>query len=239
MCKGLLDVLKKYKNNLKKSDVHTSSFLRWWYMTNLLSSYPRKPMNPDLLPDVIKEKFDIADIKDELYFQERKELQVNHLLDAYQWKDLLNPKSVLLCGDGLGVRTLACSIAGMESEGFDISNYAVKHKAEGVKNYWQQSILDPLKTKRTYDLVVSYDILEHLELEDLQTALQNMYNWSSKYILISVPTLGNPHLDDDPTHKIKKSMEWWKEQVVNNGFKLIEPPKYFAFRNQLILGEKI
>lgn len=239
MAKELLEVLRKYKNNLEKSNVHSKKFLRWWYMTHILDSYPKRPVDPDLLPDVIKEKFDIVDIKDELYFNKRKELQVNHLLDAYQWKDFFKPKSVLLCGDGIGVRTVACGLAGLEAEGFDISDYAVRNRSKDAKNYWKQSILDPIKSKKTYDLVVSYDILEHLEIEDLQTALQNMYRWSNKYILISVPTIGDPNLEADPTHKIKKSMEWWKEQVVNNGFKLIEPLEHFAFKHQLIIGEKI
>ena len=230
--------LKKYKNNLKKSDVHSEDFLRQWYLSHIFDKYPKKEFNPCELPKVIKEKFLLENIKDELYFQTRRQLEQKHLLDAYIWRDYFKPNKVLMVGDGMGHRTYALNLIGVNTQGTDISEYAVRTNPYGFKED-RLKVEDVLKLdEKDFDLVVAYDILEHIKYEDLSKALSNLRNATNKYLLISVPMIGDPNLEADPTHIIKESREWWESKIEKAGFKPIDVPYNFMFRHQLILGEK-
>jgi 2-polyprenyl-3-methyl-5-hydroxy-6-metoxy-1,4-benzoquinol methylase len=237
-CRDVFFYLKKYKNNLKKSEAHSQDFLRKWYLAHIFDKYPKKEISPIELPQVIKEKFLLEDIEQEIYFQHRRRLEEKHLLDAYTWKDYFNPKSVLMVGDGLGHRTFALNSIGINTKGTDISEYAVKTNPYNFKEdkLKVENVLE-LKEKG-FDLVVAYDILEHIEYKDLSKALANLKEATNKHLLISVPMIGDPNLEADPTHKIKEERKWWEEQVIKAGFKLKSIPESFMFKHQLILGEK-
>lgn len=47
----------KYKNNLKKSNIHSENFLKSWAIAHIYGRYPAAPINPDDLPTPIKERF--------------------------------------------------------------------------------------------------------------------------------------------------------------------------------------
>lgn len=240
---GLWDIKRRYENHLAKSNMHTPEYLRQWRNAHLFGDYPRKQFDPKELPDQILEKFGIS--RDELYFENRKNLEPKHIIDAYQWRDFFQPKKVLLCGDGMGQRTLALRSIGVDAEGFDKSAYAVKNSPYGlngnITRLWIRDIAEPMieeEQDTSYSLVVAYDVLEHLSYEDLDKALRNCSLWSSKWLLVSVPVKGDPNLEADFTHLIKEERSWWVEQIEKHGFHVIETPQNFIFRNQLIIAEK-
>ena len=240
--KECADILKKYKNHLAKSNIHTPEFLRWWYLSHIFDKYPKKEFSPAELPKAIKEHFLLEDIEDELYFETRKQMEPKHLLDAYTWRDKfqLIGEKILNCGDGMGHRTAACLQVGMDAYGFDINKWAVKNNPYQNIPLSIASITDTPKPEQCecFKLVTAYDLLEHLTKDEIKVALQNMYNWSKKYILISVPVIGDPNLEADPTHITKETMDWWKAEVMRAGFKILDVPDNFLFKHQLIIGEK-
>lgn len=49
--------LDKHYNMESKSEIHSKDFQGWWYYSHLLGRYPKKEVDPNELPDIIKDKF--------------------------------------------------------------------------------------------------------------------------------------------------------------------------------------
>jgi 2-polyprenyl-3-methyl-5-hydroxy-6-metoxy-1,4-benzoquinol methylase len=92
-----------------------------------------------------------------------------------------------------------------------------------------------LVINKRYDLVICYDVLEHLSEEKLPVALNNLLKLGRNFIF-SIPFLGDPNLDLDSTHKIRRSRNWWLEQLTRSGFDIKETPHHFLFYNQLVIA---
>jgi len=225
---NLWELKDKYENHLKKSNMHTKEFLKGWYYAHLFGKYPTKEVNPEEIPKIILNDFGID--KDEFYFSKRI-LESKHFLDALDWKNFFKCESVIEFGCGLGPRVYAMNKIGLNAKGIEISKYAVDNAYD--KNIKLGNILNKIDYKS--DLVVAYDVLEHLEYKDLNKAIDNLINSSKKYILISVPVIGDPNLEADKTHKIKETKEWWIKKFTNKELKLIKTPENFLFKEQLII----
>jgi len=223
----------RYDNHMAKSQIHSKEFLRTWYLAHLFGRYFKKEINPVELPTVLLNNFGIE--KDELYFASRG-IEPKHWSDSLHWKHFFKPKTVLEFGAGLGPRTLTMNELGMNAMGVELSQYAVDHQFENA-NVVQGDVLDWKGEKA--DLVVAYDILEHLEYGDLRKAIENLKAHTNKYVLVSVPVIGDPNLANDSTHKIFQTMEWWKETFTQYGFKEVEVPAHFNYRAQTFIMEVI
>ena len=237
LSKQMFQIKKKYDSDRKKSNTHTPLFLRTWYTHILFGEYPKVAFNPVELPKVIKDHFEIFD--DEIYFNNRG-LELKHLVDAADWKQYFKPERVLVIGDGLAVRTFALRRYGVMAFGFDISDYAVKNNIGqyGIMDYWQEDLTELPGTTEDHDLVIAYDVLEHIPKEKIDIALNKIKNNCTRWLLVSVPTIGDPNLKADDTHKIKETKEWWLAKIQEHGFKIVPTPQYFLFANQVIIGEK-
>jgi len=223
--------------------MHTEDYLRGWYFNHLFDLYPKKRFNAGELPDSLLKGFGLP--RDEVYFIGRGNLEIKHWMNIYNWKKFFNLgdknefKDIILIGDGLGQRTFVSKALGLDVIGTDISKYAVKQVFQEVKDcYFQDDIIDT-KLKEQAKLVVLFDVLEHLKYEDLDKAINNIIKLSTKYILISIPVLGNPQLDLDVTHIIKESEEWWLEQFKKKGLKRIKTPDNFLYKEQVYIFSKI
>lgn len=230
---GVFDFKKKYQNHLEKSEMHTKEYLDRWYFNHIFNLFPKKQFNPLELPDIILDEF-LMD-RDKLYFQGRENFEVKHYQDAINWKEFFNPASCLIFGCAMGQRVYTLNKLGVDTYGIELSEYAVEQRLH--KNVIQGDIVSTV-TEEKRDLVVAYDVLEHLKYEDLDKAIDNMIKSSSRYILISVPVLGNPALEYDPTHLIKESEEWWIKRFTKKGLKLIKTPDHFVYKEQVYIFEK-
>ncbi len=228
------NVKKKYENHIKKSKMHPKEMLHNWYTLHLFGKFPTSPINLLELPEVILNEFGID--KDELYFGNRKEMEAKHYQDAIDWKHAFNPKEVLCIGCGFGQRVNALRLINVSAWGLELSNYAVKNSLQPLCIF--QDDIVHCKHKNEYDLVVAYDICEHLKYEDLDKAINNMIGHSKSLILISIPFKGNPNLENDSTHIIKESRAWWIEQFISKGLTLIDAPKHFLYADQILIFEK-
>ena len=101
---------------------------------------------------------------------------------------------------------------GVEAFGIDLSPYAIEHVHESVKPYCRVgSVTDPLDGP--YDLIVSIEVVEHMEARDAETALQNFCSQTDDLLLSSSP------LDyREPTHVNVQPPEVWAEQLARHGF---------------------
>jgi len=232
---NMWEIKRRYENHLKKSNIHTPEYLKQWYYAHLFGVYPKKQINPEEIPSIILKDFDID--KDEIYFKNRI-LEIKHFIDAIHWKEFFNlkDKSIIEIGCGRGPRVFAMNHIGLMCKGLEISEYAVKNSMmpQAIR---QGDITKEEIDENSFDLVILYDVLEHVEPEKIGDVIKKIIKISKKYILISVPVIGDPNLDADPTHKVKESRHWWINQFTSRGCKHLKTPSHFLFSNQVYIFE--
>lgn len=234
---------RKYFNHFKKSNMHTPEFLTWWYHAHLFGEFPTKPIPRHEIPEIIVEEFEIN--TDYIYFKDRG-AELKHWEDAVHWKNFFKPHNALEVGCGFGHRVRALRNLGVGANGFDISMWAIKntpYENELPKHaLWQGNLLDEQLDKGgtlcEYDLVIAYDVLEHIEEKDLDTAIQNIRGWTNRWVLLSIPFEGDPNLYRDHTHRIFRPRDWWVEQLAKHGLAVVPTPEHFNFKHQLLILEK-
>lgn len=158
------------------------------------------------------------DIYDEKYFQGGK-AKSNYddyieqsrgptTILAETLNSFFRPESALDVGCAVGHSVKRLRELGVESYGLDISDWAVS-----VANvpYVKQSDASIEPIKRTFDLVYSYDVVEHMIPERLEFAAKNLWNATKKDMLIVPATYENGEKSDpnEPTHLIFESRAWW------------------------------
>ena len=89
-----------------------------------------------------------------------------------------------------------------------------------------------------WDLITAFDVLEHLDDNQLDLTLKNMLKYGNQF-LISVPVIGDPNLLNDKTHKQLKTKEEWIKLWESYGLKITEAPKDWLYHEQLFIGERI
>lgn len=230
---NLWEIKKRYESHLLKSEMHTPQYLKDWYFQHLFGTYPKKQFNPVELPNVILKNFGID--KDELYFAGRG-LETKHFIDALHWKEFFKCKNVIEFGCGRGPRLFAMESVGLKPYGVELSKYAVKNTIHPKTK--QGSILNYNEAIGDFDLTIAYDVLEHIDYNDLDKAINTLRAFSRKYILVSIPYKGTPNCDNDPTHIIKEDRNWWVSKFTDKGLKEVEVPAHFLYKEQLLIFEK-
>lgn len=131
---------------------------------------------------------------------------------------------VVEIGCGLGPRLFALQHLGVEAYGLEISKFAVEHSM--AKNVYQGDVRNGVAFPEMPDLVILYDLLEHIDYENIDNVIDIVVKLSKKYILCSIPFLGDPNLERDPTHKIKETKEWWIKKFKKRKCKVLNTPVF-------------
>lgn len=229
---NLWEIKKRYDNHLKKSNIHTPEYLKEWYWKHLFGTYPRSDFDPVQLPRIILNKFGID--KDELYFLNRN-LETKHFIDAIHWRDFFKCKTAMEFGCGKGPRVFAMNNVGIIANGLELSQHAVANKMH--KNIIRGDITKNF-TINPVDLVIAYDLLEHIPYKKLDHSIDNLIKSTKKHIMISVPTIGDPNLEADPTHIIKETKDWWIDKFLEKGLNQIITPEHFLYGDQVMIFKK-
>jgi len=233
---GAWDVKKRYDQQMLRDSGHSKDFLNSWNKTHLLGRYPIKQFNPVELPEVILNHFGIN--KDELYFEGRDQMEPKHYQDCIDWKNAFGPSSALFIGCGFGQRVKAMNDLGVPSYGIEKSEFAVKNSLHKRVRHIDVTKFIPYCTAK-YDLIVAYDVLEHIDYDNIDKVIDSLFRDARRYIIISVPTLGDPNLDADPSHLIKESKQWWIDKFSQNEnyMRQINTPEHFLYSNQILIFE--
>jgi len=229
---GIFDVKKKYDNHKKKSNMHSLDYLYHWNMSHILGNFPTKLVNVLEIPRVILDNFNIE--KDVFYFANRG-LTIHNFMMTKDWVAYFNPNSVLDLGCGFGNYGFVFkNIYGIKWTGLELSEYAVKLNPYGLDI--KQGDIRNFKDANRYELVLCVDILEHLDEKDLNIALDNIKYMGDNF-LFSIPFIGDPNLENDATHKLKQTKEWWINKL-SQYFDIRDTPEKWAFSNQILIGKR-
>jgi SAM-dependent methyltransferase len=209
--------------------------LRNWYMAHLLGQYPRKDINPFDLPKQLFERYGIN--PDEFYFKGREGLMTHHFLMMKQWFNKFKPKTILDLGCGYGhYGFVANEFLGCEYLGIDKSQWVVDNKRYNLDIRQGKIPSSLFLPDSDYDLVLCADILEHIPEDEIDMAIE-IISGLGKNFIFSIPFEGDPNLENDKTHLVKKSKEWWVSKL-SEYFRIEDAPKDWLFNWQILTGVK-
>ncbi len=162
----------------------------------------------------------------EAYLQGRRLVARNIL---HLWPRI---KSVMVLGCARGYFVAAFRELGVHAVGVDISEWAIENCMEGMAEYlYQGDVCDlSLWEDNEFDLVLAFDVLEHIELPDLKTAIDEAVR-IGKMTILDVPIApDDKHPDQsegtDKSHVSVYSQDWWLQQFLNRGQEVIRSKEY-------------
>ena len=124
----------------------------------------------------------------------------------------IRPKSVLDAGCAMGLLVEAFADRGVDAHGIDISSYAISKVHETHRDRCRVgSILEPFG--RRFDLIVTIEVLEHLQPRDAEKAVANLCAHADDIVFSSTP------FDyKEATHFNVQPPEYWAELFARHGF---------------------
>jgi len=153
-----------------------------------------------------------------------------HVGHARNLLDRTECSSVLEVGCGMGNFVRAFNRIGVEAWGLDISRHAVENCHPEIRGriLWGDLSKSETLPKRRFDLVIGYDVFEHVTFPLL--VVRNVCNLSSRWLHVKVPDIRGLNQEEsrrfDPTHICGRSIKWWIERFEANGFNLILDENY-------------
>jgi len=187
----------------------------------------------------------ITDSYDEEYFEKgtksgyrcystsiHMKIQLNSIafIRALAIKFFLNPKTVLDVGCAGGEMVKFLKKMGVNALGIDISRYVISKSNDKIRPYLVRGNAVDLPFKNlSFDVVTTFDVLEHCPRQFLKSTILECQRVSKKYIfhrICTVDTLwhkifGHP----DSTHVSMFSKKQWKR--IFKKLKLTESSKFF------------
>lgn len=130
--------------------------------------------------------------------------------------DTLHPSIVLDVGCAVGYLVAALRDRGVEAYGIDVSEFAISKVREDIRPYCKVcSALKPFPEDfpRTYDLITTIEVAEHLYESDGIRLIENICKHSKNIIFSSSS-------DDitEKTHYNVQQAEYWAKKFAKNGF---------------------
>lgn len=124
----------------------------------------------------------------------------------------IQPASVLDAGCAIGLLVEGLRQRGVAAWGIDVSEYAIQNVTAEMRTYCQvASAAEALE--RDYDLIVSIEVLEHMDPQEAQAAIANFCQHSDDILFSSTP------FDyQEVSHFNVQPPEAWAELFARHGF---------------------
>ncbi|MFD7524824.1 class I SAM-dependent methyltransferase [Paenibacillus chitinolyticus] len=139
---------------------------------------------------------------------------------AYDIKKYLNPSNVLEIGCAKGFLMRALRLVGVQSKGIDLSEYAILNADSLVKSDAIVASATEIPFQVTFDLVIAFDILEHIPEPEVFTAIDEICRLG-KSVFLKMPHFYDPW-DMDKTHVTLYPKSWWNHQFEKRGYKVVQ-----------------
>lgn len=171
----------------------------------LLDLYPnsKKPIQDRIAPD-IEERRAVARRFDREFFDGDRENGYGGYYYDGRWKPVVkrfidyygitSGWSILDigCGKGFMLRDFMEALPGIRVAGLDISQYAIDHAEEITKPFVRVgNAVDLPYPDRSFDLVISINVVHNLESQRCKRALQEMMRVSKKFKYVQVDSYRN------------------------------------------------
>ncbi|NPV07614.1 MAG: class I SAM-dependent methyltransferase [Anaerolineae bacterium] len=150
-------------------------------------------------------------------YRERLEFRVANFWRAAYVELCFRPASVLDAGGGMGLLVERLRSWGRAALGLELSRYAITQAPDSVRRCFVQGSLVSLPfADRSFDVVVSVNVLEHLEPGEVAGALRECARVARKGIFHEITVLEDRDvIHRDPTHRTKLSAAAWLEVLGN------------------------
>jgi SAM-dependent methyltransferase len=123
-----------------------------------------------------------------------------------------HPINALDAGCAMGFLVEGLRKRGVDTDGFDISDFAISQAHESIAGHVKvASLTDPIE--RRYDLITCIEVLEHLPPDQADAAVANLCSASDRIVMSSTP--GDY---GEPTHLNVLQPEDWAVKFAQNGF---------------------
>lgn len=175
--------------------------------------------------------------------------QILTTIDAYYRaliiKFFLQPKSLLDVGCADGKMIFALRKLGVEAYGLDISKYILSKAHHKIGKFLKQGEIAYLPySDNSFDLVTSFDLLEHISTETLPRVVEECNRVSRQGVLHKIYTSENLWLklihQKDHFHVSVFSQSWWEKFFEKQGFSKAKKflPSLSALMESVYLLEK-
>lgn len=144
------------------------------------------------------------------------------------------PASLFEFASAKGYFLRAAREAGLDAYGMDISSWAVRSAVTPVfkADAADPNLVEKLGEERGYDIVCSWEFLEHVPHDELVPVLKNMLALTEPGCFfvhrIGTTTVEGVRQDDDHTHVSNHTYDWWYDFLVeeagNLGYSLYVYP---------------
>ena len=139
-------------------------------------------------------------------------------------------RSALDVGCGYGNFVLGFLHKGVDAWGLEYSRHCVERASGELKGrvLWGDIKNEETLPRRKYDLVIGYDLFEHVP--EPEAVVRNFCNLSSRWLHIKVPDIRGLDLEEsrkfDASHITGRSISWWINEFEGNGFILLMDNEY-------------
>jgi len=173
--------------------------------------------------------------------------QIMNFYRALLIKLFLNPKNCLDVGCGTGELVRALRRFNIEAWGVEISPVAVELADKKVRPYIKQGDINKLPyDKEQFDLVLTFDVMEHLERDKIRTALDETFRVAKKYIYHKIYTTENIWINllhgKDFSHLSVLSQRFWRKVFLEHPDVILQRGGFFRlpsfFESVFILRKK-
>jgi len=143
-------------------------------------------------------------------------------------KTVLNPKNVLDAGCGPGLLVLMLREIGVNAIGVDSSKFAIETAPSEVKNFLSEgSILNLPYENRSFELVLSREVFEHLTVLEIAKAVEELCRVSDRLVYVTTRFAHSPdtlfdvetEFEVDPTHITCANKSLVRLMFILNGFR--------------------
>ncbi|HRN69750.1 MAG TPA: UMP kinase [Candidatus Woesebacteria bacterium] len=140
---------------------------------------------------------------------------------AFLIRIFLNPRTCLDVGCGTGELVGMLRSFGIDAYGVEISEHALELAEKSVRPFLKQGDITKLPYKTDeFDVVVSYDVLEHVERSKIKQAINETIRVSRKFILHKIYTRENLWMkyihNADKSHISVFSKKFWQKLFLEN-----------------------
>ena|SRR3989344_6335115 len=161
---------------------------------------------------------------------------INDMANMYRaiWiKLFINPRNCLDIGCGTGRLVYFLRKLGIEAYGIEISEYAISAAEKEIQPFLQHADLTKIPfNDDSFDLVLSFDVMEHMERSKIKKSIEESVRVSRKFVLHKIYTIENSWIEwthaQDFSHISVMSQAFWYDLF--KGLGNVSIVKKFVFK---------